>query len=101
VDVRKGSPSYARFAATHLSAENFRQLYVPPGFVHGFCVTSDVAQVEYKCSEPYRPEEEFGVLWNDPEIGIPWPIAEPVLSERDRGAPGLRDVQSLLLPYPS
>jgi dTDP-4-dehydrorhamnose 3,5-epimerase len=99
VDARRGSPHYGRFAATELSAENFRQLYVPPGFVHGFCVTSEIAQVEYKCSEPYHPEDEFSVRWNDPEIGIPWPISDPVLSKRDLEAPRLRDVQSLLLKY--
>jgi dTDP-4-dehydrorhamnose 3,5-epimerase len=99
VDARKGSPSYGRFAATLLSAENFRQVYVPPGFVHGFCVMSPMAQVEYKCSEIYHPEDEFSVLWNDPEIGIPWPIAKPILSERDRKAPCLRDVQSRLQDY--
>ena len=80
VDARRGSPSYGRFVATRLRADEFRQLYVPRGFVHGFCVTSEIAQVEYKCSEVYRPEEDFSVLWNDPGIGIPWPIAEPILS---------------------
>ncbi len=99
VDARRGSPSYGRFVATRLSADDFRQLYVPRGFVHGFCVTSEIAQVEYKCSEVYHPEEEFSVLWNDPEIGIPWPIAEPILSEKDRRAPRLRDVQDRLLDY--
>ena len=99
VDARRGSPSYARFVATRLSAENFRQLYVPPGFVHGFCVTSETAQVEYKCSEVYRPEDEFSVLWNDPEIAIPWPLDDPILSARDRDAARLRDVQDRLLEY--
>lgn len=101
VDARKGSPAYGRFVATRLSAENFRQLYVPPGLVHGFCVTSEIAQIEYKCSEVYHPEDEFSVLWNDPEIGVPWPIAEPILSEKDRKAPCLRDVQHLLHDYGS
>jgi dTDP-4-dehydrorhamnose 3,5-epimerase len=99
VDARRGSPTYGRFIATRLSAENFRQLYVPPGFVHGFCVTSEAAQVEYKCSEVYHPEDEFSVLWNDPEIGIPWPVEDPILSERDRAAACLRDVQDRLLDY--
>ena len=101
VDVRRGSPTFGRYYGATLSAENFLQLYVPPGFVHGFCVVSPIAQVEYKCSEVYHPEDEFSVLWNDPEIGIPWPIANPVLSEKDRKAPCLRDVQSLLLTYRS
>lgn len=99
VDARKGSPTYGRFVAETLSAGNFRQLYVPPGFVHGFCVLSEVAQVEYKCSVVYHPEDEFSVSWNDPEIGIPWPIAEPTLSEKDRAAPRLRDVQDRLQAY--
>jgi dTDP-4-dehydrorhamnose 3,5-epimerase len=99
VDARKGSPSYGRFVAAVLSAENFRQLYVPPGLLHGFCVTSDVAQVEYKCSEVYHKEDEIGVLWNDPEIGIDWPISDPLLSEKDRRAPRLADVQDRLLDF--
>jgi dTDP-4-dehydrorhamnose 3,5-epimerase len=99
VDVRRGSPTYAKFVAAVLSAENLRQLYLPPGFVHGFCVTGEMAQVEYKCSEIYRPEGEFRVAWNDPEIGIPWPIEDPLLSEKDRGAPRLRDLQHRLSDY--
>jgi dTDP-4-dehydrorhamnose 3,5-epimerase len=99
VDVRLGSPAFGRFVALELSAENFRQVYVPPGMIHGFVVTSEVAQVEYKCSDFYRPEQEFSVRWDDPEIAIPWPISEPVLSEKDRTAPLLRDVRDQLLPY--
>jgi dTDP-4-dehydrorhamnose 3,5-epimerase len=96
VDVRRGSPSYGKHVSCVLSAENFRQLYVPPGLVHGFCVTSEVAQVEYKCTEVYRPEDEFSVLWNDPDLAIPWPADEPVLSEKDREAPRLAEVEHLL-----
>jgi dTDP-4-dehydrorhamnose 3,5-epimerase len=99
VDARRGSPTYARFVAARLSAVNFRQLYVPPGFVHGFCVTSETAQVEYKCSEVYHPEDEFSVLWNDPQIGIRWPLEDPILSERDRAGARLRDLQDRLLDY--
>ena len=99
VDARRGSPHYGRFVSALLSAENFRQLYVPPGFVHGFCVTSELAEVEYKCSVVYHPEDEFSVLWNDPEIGIPWPVEEPTLSKKDREAPRLRDVQDRLHEY--
>ena len=99
VDVRLGSPSYGRFVTAVLSAENFRQIYVPPGLVHGFAVISEVAQVEYKCSDLYRPEQEFSVRWDDPELAIPWPISDPVLSAKDRDAPLLRDVQDRLLPY--
>jgi dTDP-4-dehydrorhamnose 3,5-epimerase len=98
-DVRVGSPSYGRWVGFALSAKNFRQLYVPPGLVHGFCVTSEVAQVEYKCTEFYHPEAEFSVAWDDPELGIDWPIRDPILSEKDRSAPRLRDVQHRLLPW--
>lgn len=99
VDARRGSPSYGRHAGVVLSAENFLQLYVPPGLLHGFCVTSEIAQVEYKCSEVYYKEDELSVLWNDPEIGIEWPIRDPLLSEKDRKAPRLSEVQERLLDY--
>jgi len=99
VDVRVGSPAFGKHVSAMLSAENFRQIYVPPGMLHGFVVTSEVAQVEYKCSELYRHEQEFSVRWNDPELAIPWPIADPVLSDKDRDAPLLRDVRDKLLPY--
>ena len=99
VDVRLGSPSYGVVVATVLSAENFRQIYVPPGVIHGFCVTSEVAQVEYKCTEHYHPKDEFSVIWNDPALAIPWPLSEPLLSGKDAGAPLLRDIQDKLLPF--
>jgi dTDP-4-dehydrorhamnose 3,5-epimerase len=99
VDVRRGSPTYGRFVSVVLSAQNFKQLYVPPGFLHGFLVTSDEAQVEYKCTELYRPGAEFGVAWNDPELAIPWPVDEPILSAKDAAAPRLADVQHLLIDY--
>ena len=99
VDVRRGSPSYGRWVGFQLSAKNFRQLYVPPGLVHGFCVTSEVAQVEYKCTDFYYPEAEFGVAWNDPELAIEWPLRDPILSEKDKSAPRLRDVQQRLIDY--
>jgi len=86
VDIRRGSPTYLQWVGVTLSAENFRQLYVPVGFAHGFCVTSDVAQVEYKCTDRYDAEHELRIAWNDPEIGIEWPIAEPLLSEKDSAA---------------
>lgn len=92
VDIRRGSPSFGRFVAAVLSAENFRQIWVPPGFAHGFCVTSERAQVQYKCTATYAPECELVVAWDDPEIGIPWPVQEPLLSDRDRAAPRLAEV---------
>jgi dTDP-4-dehydrorhamnose 3,5-epimerase len=83
VDVRRGSPTFGRWVAVTLSAENFRLCYIPPGFAHGFCVTSAVAQVEYKCSDFYDPASEIGIAWNDPALGISWPVADPILSPRD------------------
>ena len=99
VDARRGSPTYGRHVAAVLSAENFRQIYVPPGLLHGFLVTSEVAQVEYKCTTFYRPDAELCVAWNDPDLAIPWPIDEPILSAKDAAAPRLRDVQQRLLDY--
>jgi dTDP-4-dehydrorhamnose 3,5-epimerase len=83
VDVRRGSPTFGKWMGVTLSAENFRQCYLPPGFAHGFAVVSAVAQVEYKCTDLYDPKSELGIAWNDPAIGIDWPISEPLLSERD------------------
>jgi dTDP-4-dehydrorhamnose 3,5-epimerase len=99
VDVRRGSPTYGKHFATNLSADNFHQLYIPPGVLHGFLVTSDVAQVIYKCTDFYRPEADFSVAWNDPEFGIAWPTESPILSEKDRCAPRLEDVESQLIDY--
>ena len=99
VDARRGSPTYGKYAAATLSADNFFQLWVPPGLVHGFCVTSETAQVEYKCTDVYHPEDEFSVAWNDPDLAIPWPVPDPILSAKDRDAPRLRDVQDRLLAF--
>ena len=96
VDVRRGSQTFGRWVGETLSAENFRQLWVPPGFLHGFCVTSPTAEVEYKCTELYHPEDELGVIWNDPEIGVRWPIDAPLLSGKDAALPRLREIQARL-----
>jgi dTDP-4-dehydrorhamnose 3,5-epimerase len=95
VDVRRGSPTFGRFVGVTLSADNFRQCYVPAGFAHGFCVVSPLAQVEYKCTDVYDPAGEIGIAWDDPALGIPWPAIEPILSERDRHHPRLADVVEL------
>ena len=84
VDIRRGSPTFGRYAAVLLSADNCHQLYVPPLFAHGFCVVSATAEVEYKCTNLYHPQSELSILWNDPAIGIPWPISDPSLSAKDR-----------------
>ena len=89
VDVRRGSPTFGRWVAVVLSADNFRLFYVPAGFAHGFCVLSSIAQVEYKCTNVYDPQDEIGVAWNDPSLAIAWPAADPILSDRDRRNPTL------------
>jgi dTDP-4-dehydrorhamnose 3,5-epimerase len=89
VDVRRGSPSFGRHVAERLSAENFLQLWIPPGFAHGFAVLSDEAEFVYKCTDYYDPADELRIAWDDPALAIPWPIAEPLLSEPDRRAPRL------------
>jgi len=92
VDVRRGSPGFAKWVGVSLSAANFKQCYIPPGFAHGFAVVSEFAQVEYKCTDLYDPGAELGIAWNDPEIGVIWPISQPFLSERDKHHPSLSDV---------
>jgi dTDP-4-dehydrorhamnose 3,5-epimerase len=89
VDVRRGSPTFGRFVGVMLSADNFLQCYVPPGFAHGFCVLTPSAEVEYKCTDFYDPASEIGIAWNDRALGIPWPVAEPTLSARDSRHPTL------------
>ena len=99
VDVRRGSPHFGTHVAAVLSAESFAQLYVPPGFAHGYVVTSEVAQFEYKCTDLYHPEDELSIAWNDPELAIPWPIAVPSLSAKDAEAPTLAEVMDRLPRY--
>jgi len=98
VDIRRGSPTFGQWAGVRLSSENHRQFYVPPDFAHGFCVLSDTALFSYKCTDYYHPETEASILWNDPEIGIDWPVREPALSDKDREAPPLRDLPAQRLP---
>jgi dTDP-4-dehydrorhamnose 3,5-epimerase len=92
VDVRRGSPQFGRWTGVRLSGENFKQIYIPPGFAHGFCVLSAEVNVEYKCTDFYAREDEISLAWNDPEIGIEWPISDPTVSDKDRAAPRLRDI---------
>jgi dTDP-4-dehydrorhamnose 3,5-epimerase len=101
VDIRRGSPTFGRWVGETLSAENFHQLWIPPGFAHGFCVLSEVAEVEYKCTALYDPEDEISIAWDDPHIVIAWPVAAPVLSGRDAAAPALADVAHRLPVFPS
>lgn len=87
VDVRVGSPTFACWTALELTEENKRQLWVPPGFAHGFLTLSDSADVQYKCTDYYMPDAEGALRWDDPAIGIAWPVARPVLSQKDARAP--------------
>lgn len=98
VDIRAGSPNFGEWTGTMLSAENKRQFYVPEGFAHGFVVTGDSALFAYKCTDRYNGDAEGSVLWNDPEIGIEWPIEEPTLSGKDANAPLLSEMPGARLP---
>ncbi len=98
VDIRAGSPTFGEWEAFELDDESHRQLFVPVGFAHGFCVLSDVADVAYKVTAPYDASEERGIAWDDPAIGIRWPIDDPILSPRDRSNPRLADVDIGELP---
>lgn len=95
VDVRDGSPTFGEWVGYYLNAENKQQLYVPEGFAHGFCVTSETAEVVYKCTSLYAPEQEGSLLWNDPEIGIEWPVESPNLSAKDKVGTRLADLPAL------
>lgn len=90
VDIRRGSPTFAVWEGVILSAENFKQLYIPPGYAHGFCVLSDIAEVEYKCTDVYTPGDELTIAWNDPQIGIQWPHDSPILSPKDAAGQSLK-----------
>ena len=99
VDLRRGSPTFGRYFGVELSADNHQQLYVPPGLAHGFVVTSDVAEFEYKCTDFYDPTSELSIAWDDPEIGIAWPLDAPLLSAKDSAAPRLAEVLDRLPTY--
>lgn len=92
VDIRPDSASFGRWVGTTLSDENGVQLWVPPGFAHGFAVVTDEADVWYKTTDVYRPEEEGGIRWDDPDLAIEWPVSEPLVSDRDRRHPALKEV---------
>ena len=96
VDLRRSSPTFTRWVAVHLSAENFRQCFIPAGFAHGFCVLSDAAQVEYKVTDFYDQADEYGVRWDDPDLRIAWPVRDPILSAKDRALPRLAEILELL-----
>ncbi len=94
VDIRKGSPTFGQWVSTELDEENNLILYVPSGFAHGFVVLSEIANVIYKCTREYSPEDDRGIIWNDPDINIQWPVNDPVLSEKDKKHPALKDADN-------
>jgi dTDP-4-dehydrorhamnose 3,5-epimerase len=98
VDIRRGSPTFGRWFGIELDARRRRHLYVPEGFAHGFCVLSSEATVLYKCTRVYDPAGDAAIAWNDPDIGIDWPIAAPLLSPKDAAAPRLASVPTARLP---
>ncbi|MGN6478590.1 dTDP-4-dehydrorhamnose 3,5-epimerase [Luteibacter sp.] len=98
VDIRRGSPTFGKWAAVMLTAENHRHFWIPEGFAHGFCVVSEHATFAYQCTALYDPKGDASVRWDDPDIGIDWPVSMPLLSMKDEKAPFLRDVQADRLP---
>ncbi len=98
VDVRHGSPTFGRYVSVILSAENFRQLWIPEGFAHGFCVLSEIAEMQYKCTDVYDPTSELTIAWDDASIGIEWPLENPQLSDKDQAGRSLVDCTPQELP---
>lgn len=94
VDIRRNSPTFGKWFCITLSDENHLQLYIPPGFAHGFCVLSDEADFHYKCSEFYTPHCEHGIAWNDPQLNIPWPVKNPILSPKDETYATLAEISN-------
>jgi dTDP-4-dehydrorhamnose 3,5-epimerase len=94
VDVNPASLTFGEYVGVELTEDNHRQLWVPPGYAHGFCVLSDSADFQYKCTDFYDPTDESGILWNDPDVAISWPIKEPLLSEKDSRLPSLSDLRN-------
>jgi dTDP-4-dehydrorhamnose 3,5-epimerase len=98
VDIRRGSPTFGKWVGAVLSAENQQQIYIPPGFAHGFSVLSEAAEFLYKCNDFYYPEDEHGVLWNDPQLKIEWKVSDSIISEKDQKFSPLAKVAAELLP---
>jgi len=98
VDIRKNSPHFGKSFATILDDENHHQLYVPPGFAHGFCVLSNEVDFIYKCTDYYHPQSELSIQWNDPDLAIEWPTTQPILSEKDNKGLRLKDIPKEMLP---
>jgi dTDP-4-dehydrorhamnose 3,5-epimerase len=99
VDIRRGSPTFASWESVLLTAENFKQIYIPPGFAHGFCVLSDGADVEYKCTDVYTPGDDIALIWNDQQVAIQWPLESPILSPKDATGQSLEALHDKLPTY--
>ncbi|MDL2297784.1 dTDP-4-dehydrorhamnose 3,5-epimerase [Synergistaceae bacterium OttesenSCG-928-D05] len=97
VDLRKSAPSFGKWQGFTLTGEKKEQLYVPEGFAHGFCVLSETALFQYKCTDKYSPESEHGIIWNDPSLQIPWPVDAPIISEKDSHHPKILELTDELL----
>jgi dTDP-4-dehydrorhamnose 3,5-epimerase len=93
VDINPSSPTFGQYVGVELNDQNHRQLWIPPGYAHGFCVLSEFADFQYKCTDYYFPGDEGGLLWNDPDVNIPWPVTMPVLSDKDKANPTLRQLE--------
>ena len=95
VDLRRGSPTYKQWRSFELSERNFNMLFIPKGFAHGFCTLEENSEIQYKVDNPYSPTHDSGIIWNDPDIGVDWPVSEPVLSEKDKALPRLAAAESI------
>jgi dTDP-4-dehydrorhamnose 3,5-epimerase len=98
VDIRQGSPTFGQWVGQYISDQNKRQIFIPEGFAHGFCVISETADVLYKTTDLYNPDDEYGVLWSDPDIGVDWPVEVPIVSDKDKQYPRLRNAIETQLP---
>jgi dTDP-4-dehydrorhamnose 3,5-epimerase len=98
VDIRVGSPTFGQWVGETLSSSNHKQVYIPPGFAHGFCVLSDTAMFSYKCTDYYSPAAEAGIIFNDPDLNIAWPVGAPIVSGKDAGYPRLKNIPKDKLP---
>ncbi|MBE9580331.1 MAG: dTDP-4-dehydrorhamnose 3,5-epimerase [Proteobacteria bacterium] len=98
VDIRRGSPTFGKWVGITLSSEKYRQVYIPEGFAHGFCVTGEYVILAYKCTDCYAPKEERGIRWDDPSLAIEWPVATPILSDKDGAYPTLKEIPPEELP---
>jgi dTDP-4-dehydrorhamnose 3,5-epimerase len=97
VDLRPDSPAFGKWTAATLRSDDFRQIYVSPGFAHGFCVLSEAAEVEYKCTDFYDRSDEIGIRWNDPDLAIEWPLSNPILSAKDAALPTFAEMRAVLM----